>query len=44
MTQDTDAAERERIAQVLADWANRDPVARDRLVPLVSLVYEELRR
>jgi RNA polymerase sigma factor (TIGR02999 family) len=36
-----DAAERQRIAQVLADWANHDPVARDRLVPIV---YEELRR
>jgi len=36
-----DAAERQRIAEVLADWANRDPVARDRLVPIV---YEELRR
>jgi RNA polymerase sigma factor (TIGR02999 family) len=41
MTHDADAAERERIARVLADWANRDPAARDRLVPLV---YEELRR
>jgi RNA polymerase sigma-70 factor (ECF subfamily) len=41
MAHDADAAERARIAQVLADWANRDPVARDRLVPLV---YEELRR
>ena len=41
MAHDADAAERQRIAEVLADWANRDPVARDRLVPLV---YEELRR
>jgi RNA polymerase sigma factor (TIGR02999 family) len=41
MAHDADAAERQRIAQVLADWANRDPDARDRLVPLV---YEELRR
>ena len=41
MAHDADAAERQRIAQVLADWANRDPVARDRLVPIV---YEELRR
>jgi RNA polymerase sigma-70 factor (ECF subfamily) len=36
-----DAVGRERISQVLADWANRDPTARDRLVPIV---YEELRR
>jgi RNA polymerase sigma factor (TIGR02999 family) len=41
MAQHGDAAERERIAQLLADWASRDPVARDRLVPMV---YEELRR
>jgi len=41
MAHDGDAAERQRIAQVLADWANRDPTARDRLVPIV---YEELRR
>ena len=41
MAHDADASERQRIAQVLADWANRDPVARDRLVPIV---YEELRR
>ena len=41
MAHDADAAERARIAQVLADWANHDPAARDRLVPLV---YEELRR
>jgi RNA polymerase sigma factor (TIGR02999 family) len=41
MPQDRDAAERERIARALADWANRDPTARDRLVPIV---YEELRR
>ena len=27
--------------QALADWANRDPAARERLVPIV---YEELRR
>jgi RNA polymerase sigma factor (TIGR02999 family) len=38
---DLDAAGRERISQVLADWANRDPTARDRLLPMV---YEELRR
>jgi RNA polymerase sigma factor (TIGR02999 family) len=41
MAHDRDAAERTRIAQVLADWANRDPGARDQLVPIV---YEELRR
>jgi RNA polymerase sigma factor (TIGR02999 family) len=41
MAHDADAAERARLAQVLADWANHDPAARDRLVPLV---YEELRR
>jgi RNA polymerase sigma factor (TIGR02999 family) len=40
MAHDADA-ERQRIAQVLADWANRDPAARDRLVPIV---YDELRR
>src|SRR5688572_231788 len=41
MTHERDAAEHERIAQVLANWANRDPAARDQLVPIV---YEELRR
>ena len=41
MAHDRDAAAHERIAQVLTDWANRDPAARDRLVPIV---YEELRR
>ena len=41
MPQEGDAAGRERISQVLADWSNRDPTARDRLVPIV---YEELRR
>ena len=35
------AAERELIAQALADWANHDPTARDRVMPIV---YEELRR
>jgi RNA polymerase sigma factor (TIGR02999 family) len=39
--QDRDAAGREPITQILADWANRDPTARDRLLPIV---YEELRR
>jgi RNA polymerase sigma factor (TIGR02999 family) len=41
MVRDADADERERISQLLADWANRDPAARERLVPIV---YEELRR
>jgi RNA polymerase sigma factor (TIGR02999 family) len=41
MAHDRDAASPERITQLLADWANRDPTARDRLVPIV---YEELRR
>ena len=41
MAHDPDAAARERISQLLADWANRDPTAREQLVPIV---YEELRR
>ena len=41
MVQDDDAHERERISQLLADWANHDPAARDRLMPIV---YGELRR
>ena len=41
MGQEADAAEPERISQLLADWANRDPAAREQLVPIV---YEELRR
>jgi RNA polymerase sigma-70 factor, ECF subfamily len=41
MVQDADAYERDRISQLLADWANRDPAARDRLMPIV---YGELRR
>jgi RNA polymerase sigma-70 factor (ECF subfamily) len=41
MVQDPDAAAPERISQLLADWANRDPAAREELVPIV---YEELRR
>jgi len=41
MGQDADARERERISQLLANWANRDPAAREQLVPIV---YEELRR
>jgi RNA polymerase sigma factor (TIGR02999 family) len=38
---DRDAAGGEPTKQLLADWANRDPSARDELVPIV---YEELRR
>jgi len=41
IAQGSDVEEQERIAQLLADWANRDATARDRLVPIV---YEELRR
>jgi RNA polymerase sigma factor (TIGR02999 family) len=41
MAEDVDAAERERISRLLTDWANHDPAARERLVPIV---YEELRR
>jgi RNA polymerase sigma factor (TIGR02999 family) len=41
MTQDGDAEDRARVSRFLADWANRDATARDRLVPVV---YEELRR
>ena len=41
MSQDPDAAPPARISQLLADWANRDPAAREQLVPIV---YEELRR
>ena len=41
MARNGDAADRERIGRLLTDWANRDPTARERLVPLV---YEELRR
>jgi RNA polymerase sigma factor (TIGR02999 family) len=41
MVEDLDAAERQRISQLLADWANRDSTAREQLVPIV---YEELRR
>lgn len=41
MAQDADAAGRERISKLLAEWADRDPAARDQLVPIV---YEELRR
>src|SRR5687768_16057370 len=41
MADDRDATGREGISQVLADWADRDPTARDRLLPIV---YDELRR
>jgi RNA polymerase sigma factor (TIGR02999 family) len=41
MARDADASERERISQLLTDWAARDPAAREQLVPIV---YEELRR
>jgi len=41
MVQDADPHDRERISQLLADWANHDPAAREQLVPFV---YEELRR
>lgn len=41
MAHNPEAAARERIARLLADWANRDPAAREQLVPIV---YEELRR
>jgi RNA polymerase sigma factor (TIGR02999 family) len=41
MTHDADAAERERISRILSDWADSDPTARERLVPIV---YGELRR
>jgi RNA polymerase sigma factor (TIGR02999 family) len=36
-----DDASQERISELLADWADGDPAARERLVPIV---YEELRR
>lgn len=41
MAQNTEGDERERISHLLAEWANRDPSARDELVPIV---YDELRR
>ena len=41
MVTDPDDTSPERIAKLLADWANKDPAARERLVPIV---YEELRR
>jgi RNA polymerase sigma-70 factor, ECF subfamily len=41
MGPDPDDTSKESIPELLADWANRDPDARERLVPIV---YEELRR
>jgi RNA polymerase sigma factor (TIGR02999 family) len=41
MVQDAEPLDRGRISQLLADWANHDPAARDQLVPIV---YGELRR
>ena len=41
MGQEADARGPEPISRLLADWANHDPRARDRLLPIV---YEELRR
>ena len=41
MVQDADPHQRGDISQLLADWANHDPAARERLV---SIVYGELRR
>lgn len=41
MGQEADARRPEPLSQLLADWANHDPAARDRLMPIV---YEELRR
>jgi RNA polymerase sigma-70 factor, ECF subfamily len=41
MGQDADGHRPGLVSQLLADWANHDSTARDRLVPIV---YEELRR
>ena len=41
MVPDPDDASQQRVSELLADWANRDPAAREQLVPIV---YEELRR
>ncbi len=41
MISDPDEPSQQRISTLLADWANGDPAARERLVPIV---YEELRR
>jgi RNA polymerase sigma factor (TIGR02999 family) len=41
MSHESDTAPRERVSQLLAEWANGDPSAREQLVPVV---YQELRR
>jgi RNA polymerase sigma factor (TIGR02999 family) len=41
MAEDPDADPGAHISRLLADWANRDPAAREQLVPIV---YQELRR
>src|SRR5688500_9249533 len=41
MTDDADTTERTRISRALAEWAQGDPCARERLVPIV---HSELRR
>src|SRR5437588_255920 len=41
MYDDSAAAAQERMSRLLADWANQDPAARERIVPIV---YNELRR
>ena len=41
MGPDPDDTSKDSIAELLADWANRDAAARERLVPVV---YDELRR
>lgn len=41
MAKDPDHAAPERITELLANWADRDAAAREKLVPIV---YEELRR
>jgi RNA polymerase sigma factor (TIGR02999 family) len=41
MAQDPRGRPDDRISELLVDWANQDPAARERLVPVV---YDELRR
>jgi RNA polymerase sigma factor (TIGR02999 family) len=41
MPRKPEPGEREHVSHLLADWTNRDPAAREQLVPIV---YEELRR
>src|SRR4051794_21261540 len=41
MAEDPQTASPEHVSRLLADWANRDPSAREQLVPIV---YNELRR